>query len=262
MTAWDPSLYLKFGGERTRAAADLLARVALETPAFAVDIGCGPGNSTALLRARFPDADILGVDSSADMLTEAKANGPAARWRQDNFETWTAETPPNLIYANAALQWADDPVATALRLYSQLAPGGVLALQVPQNFDQPSHTMVRESVENGPWRAKLASARQYNPGFARPLDYARALMPLGAALDIWSAEYLHILEGADPVFRWMSGTGLRPFTQALEGEERAAFEADARARLARAYPAEPDGRTFFPFRRLFVIAALPHRRGS
>ncbi|HWA01763.1 MAG TPA: methyltransferase domain-containing protein [Caulobacterales bacterium] len=255
MPAWDPTLYLKFGAERTRPAADLLARVNVEAPRFVVDLGCGPGNSTALLRARYADADILGVDSSADMLADAAGSGVAARWRQGDFDTWSPETPPDLIYANAAFQWSDAPVALVTRLFRTLASGGALAFQVPQNFDQPSHVQVRAAVDTGGWAEKLKGARQYDPGFARAADYARALMPLGARLDIWTSEYLHILDGPDPVFRWMSGTGLRPFVQALDGADRAAFEAAVRERLARAYPAEADGRTLFPFRRLFVIAA-------
>jgi trans-aconitate 2-methyltransferase len=254
MTTWDPSLYLKFNAERTRPAADLLAHVTLNAPKHVVDLGCGPGNSTALLRARYPSADILGIDSSESMLADARATGLDARFAQGNFDAWTPETPPDLIYANAAFQWSDDPVALVRRLFAFLAPGGALAFQVPQNFDQPSHIEVRAAVEDGPWAERARKAKQYDPGFAKGPDYARALMPLGAGLDIWTTEYLHILSGADPVFRWMSGTGLRPFVQALEGEERALFEAAARARLAAAYPPEADGRTLFPFRRLFVIA--------
>lgn len=254
MTTWDPNLYLKFGAERTRPAADLLAHVMLDAPARITDLGCGPGNSTALLRARFPNAQITGVDSSADMLRDAQASGLNTDWRQDNFDTWTPEAPQDLIYANAAFQWSDDPVALVTRLFTHLSPGGVLAFQVPQNFDQPSHIEVRAAVEDARWAERLKTVKQYDPGFAKGPDYARALMPRGAALDIWTTEYLHILDGADPVFRWMSGTGLRPFVQALEGETRAAFETAARTRLAAAYPPEAGGRTFFSFRRLFVIA--------
>lgn len=257
MTAWDPSVYLKFGDERTRPAADLLARVPLQSPRTIVDLGCGPGNSTELLAASYPDADLTALDSSADMLAQARASGIKAHWVEANFDTWSPEAPPDLIYANAAFQWSDDPVALTLRLCKMLAPGGVLALQVPQNFDQPSHAEMRAAVDEGPWRAKLIGARQYDPAFAKAADYARALAPV-AALDIWTTEYLHRLEGEDPVFRWLSGTGLRPFTQRLEGGERAAFEAAVRTRLARVYPVEADGKTLFPFRRLFVIAQMPH----
>jgi len=256
-TAWDPSLYLKFGAERTRPAADLLARVQLDAPSVVYDLGCGPGNSTALLRTRFAKASITGVDSSASMLDDARKSGLAAQWAQDDFNTWTPDAAPDLIYANAAFQWADDPVSLTQRLYALLAPGGVLAFQVPQNFDQPSHTLVADAVANGPWAETLKGARQYDPGFARAPDYARALMPLGAMVDAWTTNYLHILDGEDPVFRWMSGTGLRPFVQALQGDMRAAFEAEIRTRFARAYPREAGGQTFFAFQRLFVIAAKP-----
>ncbi|HVV33662.1 MAG TPA: methyltransferase domain-containing protein [Vitreimonas sp.] len=252
--SWDPSVYLKFGDERTRPAADLLARVTLRAPKRVIDVGCGPGNSTALLAARYPDADLAGLDSSADMLREASASGVKARWIEASFDTWAPDAPYDLIYANAAFQWSDDPIALTQRLFQSLPSNGALAFQVPQNFDQASHVEVRAAVDDSPARAKLIGARQYDPGFAKAADYAHALAPLGAALDIWTTEYLHFLSGDDPVFRWMSGTGLRPFSQRLEGEERTQFEAAVRARLRKAYPPEPDGRTLFPFKRLFVIA--------
>lgn len=254
MSTWDPNIYLKFGDERTRPAADLLARVALRAPARVIDLGCGPGNSTALLATRYPDADLTGLDSSAEMLRDANASGVKAKWIEASFDSWAPEPPYDLIYANAAFQWSDDPVALTQRLFQSLPANGALAFQVPQNFDQASHVEVRAAVDESPYKAKLTGARQYDPGFAKAADYARALTPLGAALDIWTTEYLHFLSGDDPVFRWMSGTGLRPFTQRLEGEERANFETAVRARLAKAYPQEPDGRTLFPFKRLFVVA--------
>lgn len=255
--AWDPQLYLRFGGERTRAAADLLARVPLEAPARVADVGCGPGNSTALVAARYAQADVEGVDSSAEMLADAQKSGIRARWSIGDFNTWTPAAPPDLIFANAAFQWAPDPVALTARLYQTLAPGGVIALQVPQNYDQPSHTVIAGVCDGPRWKSKLAHVHRYDPGFARGPGYARALRPLGAGVDIWTTEYLHVLEGDDPVFRWMSSTGLRPFLEALDGDERAAFAEDVRAALAQAYPSETDGRTFFPFRRLFVIASRP-----
>jgi trans-aconitate 2-methyltransferase len=229
---WDPALYLTFGEERTRPAADLLARVRLSAPKHVFDLGCGPGNSTS----------------------EARASGTFARWEQADFDVWAPSAPADLLFANSAIQWSKDPLTLTARLCHALAPGGVLALQVPQNFDQPSHVEVRVAVETGPWAEKLRGARQYDPGFARAADYARTLAPMGASLDIWTTEYLHMLDGPDAVFRWMSGTGLRPFTERLAGEERKAFEAAVRVRLGRAYPAEPDGRTLLPFRRLFVVA--------
>ena len=253
--SWNADVYLRFADERTRPAIDLLARVAVEAPGGVVDLGCGPGNSTALLAARWPDADLLGLDSSAEMIAAAHAANIAARFAVADFESWTPDDPPDVIFANAAFQWSRDPVALVRRLFAALPPDGVLAFQTPQNFDQPSHLALREVAGRAPWTEKLTDARWYDPaGFPRADTYARALDPVGAALDVWTTDYLHILTGEDPVYRWIEGTGLRPFLARLEGAERAAFIVAMKAALASAYPREPDGTTFFPFRRLFVIA--------
>lgn len=252
--SWDPATYMQFGAERTRPAADLLARIPNEKPTRVIDLGCGPGNSTALLAACWPDAQVLGVDSSVEMIQAANATDVNASFVIGDFESWEPPAPPDVIYANAAFQWSSDPIALVRRLFAHLAPGGVLAFQVPQNFDQPSHVVMREVAANGPWANKLSGARWYDPGgFARAPEYARALNR--ARRDIWTTDYLHILRGPDPVFRWMAGTGLRPFLDRLEGDERAAFEDEIMTRFATAYPLEPDGSTHFAFRRLFVIAA-------
>jgi len=252
--SWDPATYMQFGAERTRPAADLLARVPNDKPKRVVDLGCGPGNSTALLAACWPDAQVLGVDSSVEMIQAANATDVNASFVIGDFESWEPPSPPDVIFANAAFQWSSNPIALVRRLFAHLAPGGVLAFQVPQNFDQPSHVVMREVAANGPWAEKLDGARWYDPGgFARAPEYARALSR--ARRDIWTTDYLHILRGPDPVFRWMAGTGLRPFLDRLEGEERVAFEDEILTRFAAAYPLEPDGSTFFSFRRLFVIAA-------
>jgi len=253
VSGWDPDVYLKFGGERTRAAADLLARVPLSAPRRVVDLGCGPGNSTALIASRYPNADVLGVDSDEAMLLQARAAVVNARFEAGNFETWTPRETPDLIYTNAALHWASDPLSIASRLFQALAPGGALALQVPQNFDKPSHVEMGAAAQDGPWAKKLAGV--FQPLLLNASDYARALWPLGAKLDIWSTAYLHILEGEDAVLKWISGSALRPYFARLNADERAGFEANLAARLKRAYPPEADGRTYFPFHRLFVIAS-------
>jgi trans-aconitate 2-methyltransferase len=253
VSGWDPDVYLKFGGERTRAAADLLARVPLSAPKHIVDLGCGPGNSTALIASRYPDANILGVDSDAAMVQQARAAHVSARFEAGDFETWTPRETPDLIYTNAALHWAADPLSVAMRLFQALAPGGALALQAPQNFDKPSHVEMRAAAQDGPWAEKLAGV--FQPLLLNASDYARALTPLGAKLDVWSTAYLHILEGEDAVLKWISGSALRPYFTRLSAEERVGFETDLAARLKRAYPPQADGRTYFPFHRLFVIAA-------
>jgi len=253
VSGWDPDVYLKFGGERTRAAADLLARVPLGEPMRIVDLGCGPGNSTALIASRYPNAEILGVDSDEAMLTKARTEHVKASFEPGDFETWTPREAPDLIYTNAALHWATDPLGVASRLFQSLAPGGALALQVPQNFDKPSHVEMRAAAQDGPWSEKLRGV--FQPLMLGAEDYARALAPLGAKLDVWSTAYLHILEGEDAVLKWIAGSALRPYFARLDADERAGFEANLAARLKRAYPPEADGRTYFPFHRVFVIAS-------
>ena len=253
--AWDPATYMRFGDERTRPAVDLLARVMTINSAHVVDLGCGPGNSTALLVARWPDAEITGLDSSVEMIATATAANIPARFAAADFDTWTPDAIPDVIFANAAFQWSRDPLTLVRRLFALLPDDGVLAFQIPQNFDQPSHVAVRDIAAKEPWAERLADARWYDPaGFARAEDYARTLAPLGARLDVWTTDYLHRLTGADPVFRWMEGTGLRPFLTRLHGDEREAFEAAIKTAFAIAYPPEPDATTLFPFRRLFVVA--------
>jgi trans-aconitate 2-methyltransferase len=253
VSGWDPDVYMKFGGERTRAAADLLARVPLSAPRRIVDLGCGPGNSTALIASRYPNADILGVDSDEAMLAQARKEHVNARFEPGDFETWTPREAPDLIYTNAALHWAANPLGVAARLFQSLVPGGTLALQAPQNFDKPSHVEMRAAAQDGPWAEKLRGV--FQPLMVSAQDYASALAPLGAKLDVWSTAYLHILQGEDAVLKWISGSALRPYFARLNAEERAGFEANLGARLRRAYPPESDGRTYFPFHRIFVIAS-------
>ena len=250
---WDPGEYLAYADHRTRPAIDLLARIPLRAPRRIADLGCGPGNSTALLAARWPDADILGLDSSPEMLAKARATDLRARWLQADIADWQPDERVDLIYANAVLHWLDGHAMLLPRLISFLAPGGVLAVQMPRNFDAPSHQLLREVAESGPWADRLAATLRRRP-VAEP-DWYHDLLTEGCrALDIWETSYLHVLEGADPVLRWTRSTAMRPVRDALSGSTLAAFEAAYAARLREAYPARPDGRTLFPFRRLFIVA--------
>jgi trans-aconitate 2-methyltransferase len=252
--SWNPSLYLSFGNERTRAAIDLLARVPLQHVAKVADLGCGPANSTALLAARFPEAGLIGVDSSAEMIAAARAALPQAVFAVGDFETYAPTAHTDLVFANAAFQWSSDPVGLAARLLAALRPGACLALQVPQNYDQPSHRVIADLAAHGPWATALAGVPTYDPGgFARAEAYVRALSGLSAHLDVWTTTYLHILKGEDPVYSWMSATGLRPFLAALPDPQRAEFIAAAKAAYRASYPPEWDASTLFPFQRLFVV---------
>jgi trans-aconitate 2-methyltransferase len=250
--SWDPDAYMKFATERTRPAIELLARVPLESPSRVIDIGCGPGNSTAILAARWPLAEIEGLESSPDMLAKARASGVRAAWIESDVESWSPDCRYDVIFSNATLHWIPDHRALLPRLMRHVADNGALAFQVPQNFDAPSHVLMRGIANSGPWSPKLANARQVN--VLEPTDYFDILAPLAKAIDIWGTEYLQVLEGEDPVLAWVSGTGLRPFVQPLDASERDAFIAQYRARLRQAYPRRADRKTLFPFKRLFVVA--------
>jgi len=250
--SWDPALYLSFGDHRTRPAADLLARVPLKQPGRIIDLGCGPGNSTALLAARWPNAGLTGLDNSEAMLAEARASGVAADWLLADLANWRADAAYDLIFANATLQWLGDQENLLPRLMGFVAAGGAFAFQVPVNYNAPSHALMRETAAEPRWREKLAQVREIQRGTAQ--RYYDILGPHAASLDIWQTEYLHVLEDEDAAYRWVSATGLRPFVQALEGAEREDFISAFKEKLRAAYPRRADGTTLFPFQRLFVVA--------
>ena len=252
-TTWDPAQYGKFGDERQRPVHDLLARVALDTAQRIYDLGCGDGRVTGLLKARWPEAAIIGVDNSADMLAAARANEPAVTWIEGDISEWRAPGLADAVFANASMQWVGDHQTLFPRLARMVATGGVLAVQMPRNHDAPSHECMREAAAAGPWRKKLGDMRPFPP-VAEPDAYYDILAPHVTRLDIWETEYVHVLEGDDPVVEWTKGTGLRPYLTPLDDTERAGFLADYRARIARAYPRRADGRTLLPFRRLFIVA--------
>ena len=251
--SWNPDQYLKFSAPRLRPALDLLAAVPATQPGNVYDLGCGPGNVTRLLAQRWPQAGVTGVDDSAAMLAKAAADPGGVRWVLRSLADWRAEHPADVIYSNAALHWLPGHAQLFPALLAQLAPGGVLAVQMPRNFGAPSHTLIADTVRTGAWCARLEALLQPSP-VAAPETYYDMLAPLAARLDIWETEYLQVLEGPDPVKEWTKGTWLKQFLDALEEPERSAFEADYAARVRAAYPARADGKTLFPFRRLFMVA--------
>jgi trans-aconitate 2-methyltransferase len=250
---WDPAQYLKFAGQRLRPAIDLLSRIDAEDPAEVYDLGAGAGNVTRLLQDRWPDAHVTGIDDSEEMLAKAAAAAPEITWRRADLATWRPGRPADLIYSNAALHWIVDHDRLFSDLVAALAPGGVLAVQMPRNFSAPSHTAIAEAARSGPWRTRLEPLLRPAP-VADPAFYFDLLAPRVATVDIWETEYLQVLEGDNPVKEWTKGTWLRPLLDALSEPERSGFEAAYGALVARAYPPRADGHTLFPFRRLFIIA--------
>jgi trans-aconitate 2-methyltransferase len=250
---WDPQQYLSFSDHRLRPAIDLLARVPAAAPALVYDLGCGAGNVTALLRRRWPQARVIGIDSSEAMLEKARQSLPEGEFRQADLATWQPEAAADVIFTNAALHWLPDHDALFPRLFGGLGADGVLAVQMPRNFAAPSHRHIHDTIMDGPWRERLAPLWRDAP-VQPPAHYHRLLAPQATVLDIFEVEYLQRLTGVDPVKEWTKGTWLKPFLDALPEGERADFEEGYAARLREAYPPEADGATLFPFRRLFIVA--------
>ena len=257
--AWDPTLYLKFGDERLRPGFELLARIGELPPGPLIELGCGTGAHARAIAARWPERALTAIDRSPEMLAKAAAAPAPIRWLEADIATWSAPERAALVFSNATLQWLPRHAELFPHLLRQLVPGGVLAVQMPRNFGQPSHALMRETAAAGPWAAKLApvlggATVLRDEPVSPPEWYYDLLAPLAPALDLWETEYLHLLEGEDPVLNWVSATALRPVIEALAGAERAGFLAAYGAKLRHAYPRRADGKTLLPFRRLFILA--------
>lgn len=254
MADWSAAQYLKFEDERTRPARDLLAQIPLEAPRKVVDLGCGPGNSTALLLARWPRASIVGIDTSADMLRQARERLPMQKFIEANVAHWAPPAGTDVIFANALFQWVPGHVRQLARLIGGLAPGGALAVQMPDNLDELSHILMREVAMLEPWRGKLAEAAESRDVLPKPGAYYDMLRPLCSRLEIWHTIYNHVLDDAPAIVEWVKGTGLRPFLESLEPTERKAYLAAYTARIATAYPPQVDGKVLLRYPRLFIVA--------
>jgi len=254
--AWDPAQYLKFAGPRLRPALDLLQRIDYDAPRTVYDLGAGAGNVTRLIAARWPEARIIGIDSSAEMLAKAAQENPGIEWQQAELATWRPPEPADIIYSNAALHWIEDHAPLFVALFQSLAPGGVFAVQIPRNFGAPSHTSMGEAARMGSWRATLEPLLRPAP-VAEPSVYFDLLTPYAKKLDMWETEYLQVLDGEHAVKEYTKSTWLAPLLAALDEPERSRFEAAYTALVDAAYPRRRDGKTLFPFRRMFIIATAP-----
>lgn len=252
MADWSPSTYLKFEDERTRPARDLLAQVPLAAPKRVVDMGCGPGNSTELLVERFPGAEVIGLDNSPNMLAEARQRVPLATFGEADASSWVPEPGTDLVFANAIYQWVPKHLVALTRIAAAQAEGGVLAVQMPDNIGEPSHQLMRQVAADGAWAERLKQAAR------APLlpvrVYYDALRPTARRLDIWHSNYNHVLDGPEAIVEWVKATGLRPFVDPLEPDEREDFLARYLELIAAAYPRTVDGKVLLRFPRLFIVA--------
>jgi trans-aconitate 2-methyltransferase len=246
---WSAAQYLKFEDERTRPPRDLLAQVPLRSPARIVDLGCGPGNSTELLIERFPETQVIGIDSSPDMLRQARERLPCCTFVHDDLSTWMPEPGTDLLFGNAVFHWVPDHCKVLARLLASLPTGGVLAVQMPDNTREPA-LMLMEKVATS-----LAQPSPARSDLPRPEDYYDLLRPLCRYVDIWHTHYNHVLEDHRGVVEWFKGSGMRPFLAPSSEARREAFLARYTKEIRRAYPARSDGKVLLRFPRLFIIAA-------
>lgn len=258
-TRWDPQQYLKFSDHRLRPALELLGRVPLASPRVIYDLGCGAGNITRLLANQWPSATLYGLDSSREMLAKAASEPSGVRWEEADIRDWSPNDTPDLIYSNATLQWVDGHRDLFPRLMGYLARGGCLAVQMPLSWSMPSHRLMRETLANGGAGGTPLGSEGLRAAVARKwVEDAEVYYDLLAghtgSLDIWETEYLQVLEGEEPVFEWVKGTGLRPILNGLGDVGRQVFLTAYRRRLRDIYPTRLDGRTLYPFRRLFIVA--------
>ena len=256
MEDWLPDDYLRFADERNRPARDLIARISLKAPELVYDLGCGPGNSTALLREAYPQAKLVGLDTSKTMLAKARKGLPQVQFMEADIAAWPGEPDADLLYANASFQWVPDHVSVLLRLLKGLKAGSVLALQIPDNLDEPSHRLMRETAETGPWAKALKDAAGSREVIRTPHEYYTLLKPHCRSLDIWHTAYYHVLDGVQGIVDFVRTTGLRPFLDPLDEAMRVQFIDAYRAELAKAYPVILDGKVLMRFPRLFLVAQV------
>ncbi len=252
---WDPTQYALFSDHRARPFFDLISRIDHDAPRRVVDLGCGPGELTAVLAQRWPGAEVLGLDSSPEMIERAEAMGKAPAnlaFAVGDVRDYSPAVGTDVVVSNALLQWVPGHQALLSAWASRLDDGAWLALQVPGNFSSPSHVLMRELADSARWRPQLEGVLRHDDAVSEPSDYLRLLRAAGMSVDAWETTYHHVLHGEDPVLEWVRGTGLRPVLGALPTDDATEFERTYAASLAAAYPAEPSG-TVFPFRRIFAV---------
>ena len=252
MTTWDANQYLKFADERARPCADLVAHIALENPRRIIDLGCGPGNSTEHLHERWPHAEITGLDSSAEMLAKARKEHPEWRWVQGDIAGWKAESPYDLVFANASLHWTSPHEKIFPHLLRQAAPGGAFAAQMPAQSDSPTHLALKEAVREFSNELKGFT---YPMWIGEPEFYYDLLSPHAKSVEVWQTVYHHPLDGPEKVVDWIRGSGMRPVLEALpNGAARERFEECCVKKFATAFPRRKDGKVLLPYPRVFVVA--------
>jgi trans-aconitate 2-methyltransferase len=254
MTSWSPEKYLRFADERNRPASDLIGRLAQVKPRAIVDLGCGPGNSTALLREAFPQAEMTGVDSSPAMIERALMSGTSACFELADAATWPMARDVDLVFSNALFQWVTDHMQVMLRIFDDMQPGAVFAAQMPDNLQEASHTEMAVVAQNIRWRERLHLAAAARSPIGKPEAYYTLFAPLAMRVEVWRTVYYHLLDGVEGIIDMLSSTGLRPFLDPLDNGARTAFVRDYAQALHQHYPLLPNGKVLLAFPRSFIVA--------
>jgi len=257
MEDWSARQYLKFEDERTRPPRDLVAQIPLQRPRLVVDLGCGPGNSTELLVERYPQSQIVGLDSSPDMLKKARERLPQCRFVEADIATWTPEPGTDLIFGNAVMQWLPDHPAIMRRMLEGMPQGGVLAIQMPDNRQEPTHRIMREVASEAPWANAIGDADKIRTellGIEGYYDLFAGNAADVANVDVWRTAYQHPMASAAAIVEWVSGTGLKPFVDRLMPELKSSYLAEYERRIDAAYAPRADGRRLLAFPRMFIVA--------
>jgi len=256
-TVWNPLTYLEFADYRARPGEDLMARIGLRVPGAITDLGCGPGNLTRKLKERWPDRAVIGVDASPQMLQKARAttlaDGVDVAWQEGDISTWQPQTPPALIFANAALQWVPHHRELFPRLMRGVAPGGVLAVQMPLSADAPYHHCIEKLRDTPRWHERLRGVRYHEHPWPAG-SYYNLIIPYARGVDVWETHYHHVLADVHAVTTWVSGTALTPFLSVLRQEEKQQLLDDFTDIASLSYPSRLDGKVLFTMRRLFIVA--------
>jgi trans-aconitate 2-methyltransferase len=254
MSDWDARLYLKFEDDRSRPARDLLAQVPLQRVRTAVDLGCGPGNSTELLASRYPEATLIGVDTSKDMLRQARQRLPGCTFVEADLRTWRPDETPDLFFANAVFQWIPDQQPVMRRAVGMLSEGGVFAVQMPDNTMETTHVLMRELAGRAPWADLVRAVEDVRVDLPPPESYYDLLKPLCRHVEIWHTIYNHVLSGPKEIVEWFRGSALRPYLSVLDASGGRDFLEAYAAEIAPHYTARPDGTVLLRFPRLFIVA--------
>ena len=254
MEDWSARQYLKFEDDRTRPPRDLLAQVPLRQARRVVDLGCGPGNSTELLVERYPDADVIGLDSSPDMLRKARERLPKCKFIEADIATWTPDEATDLLFSNAVFQWLPDHPAVLRRLAEALPSGGVLAAQMPDNTREAALVFQREVAASGPWANDPEVKAAARDDLPTPEAYYDLLKPVCAHIDIWHSVYNHVMATPQAIVEWFKGSSLQPFLSPLDAAARESFLAAYTQKIVGAYKPRFDGKVLLRFPRLFIVA--------